>query len=68
MTSDLYRRCARLFMVGFPGTDVDPEFAADALLAVLTAELVLHQRRGRGIPLAELQRGWEQLARRVASS
>jgi AcrR family transcriptional regulator len=49
------------------GTDVDPEFAADALLAVLTAELVLHQRRGRGIPLAELQRGWEQLARRVAS-
>ncbi len=26
MTSDLYRRCARLFMVGFPGTDLAPDF------------------------------------------
>src|SRR4051812_5858801 len=26
MASELYRRCARLFMVGFPGTTIDDEF------------------------------------------
>jgi len=28
MSSDLYRRCARMFMVGFPGADLDPDFQA----------------------------------------
>lgn len=28
MTSDLYRRCARMFMVGFPGTGLDADFQA----------------------------------------
>jgi len=26
MSTDLYRRCARMFMVGFPGTDLDADF------------------------------------------
>jgi AcrR family transcriptional regulator len=49
------------------GGPVDPDYAADALLAALAVELVMHQRRGRGIPLDDLKRGWEQLARRVAN-
>ncbi len=28
MTSPLYRQCARMFMVGFPGTELDPDFLA----------------------------------------
>jgi AcrR family transcriptional regulator len=37
------------------------EYAADALLAAISAELVLHQRRGRDIPLSALKEGWSQL-------
>jgi AcrR family transcriptional regulator len=50
------------------GPGIDPEYTADALLAALSVELVLHQRRGRSIPLADIRRGWEGLARRVAAS
>lgn len=45
------------------GARLDPETAADALLAVLGAELVMHQRRGRGVPLAQLKDGWEAYVR-----
>jgi AcrR family transcriptional regulator len=45
--------------------ELDADYTADALLAPLSAELVMHQRRGRGIPLATLEAGWEALARRV---
>lgn len=45
--------------------ELDAEVLADALLAALGAELVMHQRRGRGVPLAALEAGWEQLVRRL---
>ena len=45
--------------------ELDAGYIADAVLATLSAEVVMHQRRGRGIPLDELKAGWEALARRV---
>lgn len=39
-----------------PGLDAD--YVADVLLATLRADLVLHQRRERGIPLERLAEGW----------
>jgi AcrR family transcriptional regulator len=44
---------------------LDADYAADALLAPLGAELVMHQLRGRQVPLERLKTGWEALARRV---
>jgi len=52
-----------LLVEGAP--DVDPDYMADALLAALAAEVVMHQRRGRGVALEELRVGWTELARRV---
>ncbi len=40
---------------------LDVDYAADALLAPLGAEIVMYQRRGRRIPLADLQAGWAAL-------
>jgi len=40
----------------------DAEYLADVLLSALSSELVLHQRRGRGIELARLKEGWRDLA------
>jgi AcrR family transcriptional regulator len=48
--------------------DLDAEYTAEALLAQLGAEVVLHQLRGRGMTLARLAAGWESLARRVLTS
>jgi AcrR family transcriptional regulator len=45
--------------------DLDAEYTAEALLAQLGAEVVLHQLRGRGMTLGRLAAGWEALARRV---
>ena len=45
--------------------ELDAAYTADALLATLGAELVMHQLRGRGVPLEELKAGWEALVRRV---
>jgi AcrR family transcriptional regulator len=45
--------------------DLDAGYTADVLLSALSAELVMHQRRGRGVALGELKAGWEALARRV---
>src|SRR3954468_5455765 len=45
--------------------EVDPGYAADCLLAPFGAELVMHQRRGRGVPRSELKAGWEAFARRL---
>src|SRR5688500_4298308 len=42
-----------LIRAGAP--ELDAGYTADALLATLSAELVMHQRRGRGIPLDELR-------------
>lgn len=47
--------------------DVDAEYAAEALLAPLTAEIVLHQLRIRGMTLDRIAEGWEVLARRLLS-
>ena len=51
-----------LIRAGAP--ELDAGYTADALLAPLSAELIMHQRRGRGVPLEELKDGWEALARR----
>ena len=40
------------------------DYLADVLLSALEPELVLHQLE-RGVPLAELERSWEELVRRV---
>ncbi|HEY6524774.1 MAG TPA: hypothetical protein VIY10_13440, partial [Solirubrobacteraceae bacterium] len=45
--------------------DLDADYTAEALLAQLGAEVVLHQLRGRGMALSRLANGWESLARRV---
>lgn len=45
--------------------ELDPDYTADALLATLSAEVFMHQRRGRGIPLEQIERGWAQLVERV---
>jgi AcrR family transcriptional regulator len=42
---------------------VDLEYAADALLATLSVELVMHQRHARGIDLETLKAGWRGLVR-----
>jgi AcrR family transcriptional regulator len=56
---------ATLIRAGAP--ELDAGYTADALLATLSAELVMHQLRGRGVPMQELRDGWEALARRVLS-
>jgi len=48
--------------------DLDAEYTAEALLAQLGAEVVLHQLRGRGMTLSRLAHGWESLARRVLTT
>lgn len=47
---------------------LDPGYAADALLAMLSVELVMHQLRGRGVPLEALKAGFEAIARCVIAS
>jgi AcrR family transcriptional regulator len=47
--------------------DLDAGYAADVLLSALSAEVVMHQLRGRGLPLEELKDGWVALVRRVLS-
>jgi AcrR family transcriptional regulator len=45
--------------------ELDAGYTADALLAPLGVELVMHQLRGRGVPLEVLEDGWAAMARRV---
>jgi AcrR family transcriptional regulator len=45
--------------------DLDAEYVAEALLAQLGAEVVLHQLRGRGVALSRLAASWETMVRRV---
>ena len=47
--------------------ELDAGYTADCLLAPFGAELVMHQRRGRGVPLEDIKAGWEPFARRVLS-
>ena len=47
--------------------ELDAAYTADALLAALSAELVMHQLRGRGIALGDLKAGFEAVARRMLS-
>ena len=47
---------------------LDAEYTADALLASLNVEVVMHQLRGRGMALERLCAGWETLARRALGS
>jgi AcrR family transcriptional regulator len=45
--------------------ELDAAYTADALLSTLAAELVMHQLRGRGLPLEDLKAGWTALVQRV---
>jgi len=45
--------------------ELDADYTADALLAALSAELVMHQLRGRSVPLEDVKAGWTALADRV---
>lgn len=45
--------------------ELDADYTADALLAAISAELVMHQLRGRGVALADVRAGWTALVRRV---
>jgi AcrR family transcriptional regulator len=59
-----YRSHVRtLVRAGAP--ELDADYTADALLAPLSAELVMHQLRGRNVELDTLKAGWEALARRM---
>jgi len=42
---------------------LDVEYAAEALLSPLSAEVVLYQLRVRGMPFERLAAGWEAIAR-----
>jgi AcrR family transcriptional regulator len=54
---------AALISDAAPNLDVD--YTADALLSMLSAEIVLHQLRVRGMALERLIAGWETVARRL---
>jgi AcrR family transcriptional regulator len=54
---------ATLLRKADPGLDAD--VLADALLGALSAGLFLHLRDDRGVAVARMQEGWEQLARRL---
>jgi AcrR family transcriptional regulator len=45
---------------------IDAQYAAEALLALLSAELILHQL-DRGMTLSRLGDGWEQVVRQIVS-
>ncbi|WP_370512162.1 TetR/AcrR family transcriptional regulator [Skermania sp. ID1734] len=47
------------------GVAGDVRLLADALLAPLDAELVMHQLRGLGMPIEQIADNWELIARRV---
>ena len=48
--------------------DCDADYLADVLLGALAAELVLHQRHSREMPLDRLKEGWIALVDGVLSS
>ena len=54
-----------LALVRAAAPELDSEYTAEALLAPLTAELVLHQLRVQDITPERLAAGWACLARRV---
>jgi AcrR family transcriptional regulator len=57
-----------IMLVHEAAPDLDAEYAAEALLAPLGAEVVLHQLRGRGMTVERLASGWETLARRLLTA
>jgi hypothetical protein len=46
----------------------DSDYLTDALLSVLTAEVVLYQRRVLGMPLERLKDGWLRLVEGLAQA
>jgi AcrR family transcriptional regulator len=61
-------RAHLIALIRHAAPDLDAEYTADALLAQLGAEVVLHQLRGRGMPPGRLAAGWEAIARRVLTA
>ena len=47
---------------------LDAEYVAEALLATLAAEVVLHQLRQPGVTRERLAAGWESIVRRLLRS
>lgn len=59
-----YRTHVRMLILQ-ASPELDADYAAEALLAPLVAEVVVHQLRTPGMTLARLANGWEAVARRV---
>ena len=56
-------RAHLMVLIGEAVPRLDVEYAADALLSPLSAEVVLYQLRVRGMPFERLAAGWEAIAR-----
>lgn len=59
---------ALVVLLGESAPELDAECTAEALLAALGAEVVVHQIRGRGMTLDRVAGGWETIARRVVGA
>lgn len=60
--------CAHVTMlIRDAAPDLDADYVAEALLATLGAEVVLHQLREPGMTLDRLAAGWETIIRRLVS-
>jgi AcrR family transcriptional regulator len=53
------------YLVSAAAPEVDASYAADCLLSMLSADLVMHQLHGRGVPLEDLQAGWDSMVRSI---
>jgi AcrR family transcriptional regulator len=61
--------CAHVTMlIRDAAPDLDADYVAEALLAALGAEVVLHQLREPGMTLDRLAAGWETIIRRLVSA
>ena len=57
-----------IMLVQEASPELDAEYTAEALLAALSAEVVLHQLRGRGMTLQRLAAGWEAFVQRLLAA
>jgi AcrR family transcriptional regulator len=64
----VFYRTHLLTLVREAAPEADAEYLVDVLLAPLGAAFHLYQRRVRELPLARLEDGYEQLARRLLGS
>ncbi|MBV8988350.1 MAG: helix-turn-helix transcriptional regulator [Solirubrobacterales bacterium] len=58
-------RAHLIMLIRDAAPDLDAEYVAEALLAPLSAEVVLHQLHRGGMTLERIAAGWETVARRL---